>query len=472
MKNNNKKDVTFKNKLVILGCGFIGQGVLPLIFKHIDIKPEQVFIITSNDRGCEIAKSYHVSFSVKTLTYENHKEILDSFLEAGDFLLNLTSDADTIWLIDYCSQKEVLYLDTAINSSCVKASDATAPVVDRSIAFVRNEILNKPLKTNGPTAVIAHGANPGIVSHLVKQALINIAQDEGRKITIPKTRDEWAKLSQSLGIKTIHIAERDTQVVEQIKLPDEFVNTWSIDGFICEGISPAELGWGTHEKHFPKDGLHYSFANQSAIYLNTPGASVRMRTWLPLAGAQIGFLIPHQEALSLSSYFTVSSENKAEYRPTVHYVYHPCDDAMLSLIELHERNWQAQKQARPMQGHEIISGIDELGVLLMGHKKGAYWFGSRLSIDEAKDLAPHNSATSLQVVAGVISGVIWAIRHPHQGVVEAEQMDFEEVLEIAAPYWGKLIGEYSQWTPLNGRNNLFPEEIDATDPWQFKNFRV
>ncbi|PIV86623.1 MAG: homospermidine synthase, partial [Candidatus Moranbacteria bacterium CG17_big_fil_post_rev_8_21_14_2_50_41_107] len=46
-----KKDVRFDKKLVIIGGGFIGQGVLPLIFKHIDIRPEQISIITADDRG-------------------------------------------------------------------------------------------------------------------------------------------------------------------------------------------------------------------------------------------------------------------------------------------------------------------------------------------------------------------------------------------------------------------------------------
>ena len=39
------KKVPFKNRLVMLGCGSIGQGVLPLIFRHIDIRPEQMAII-------------------------------------------------------------------------------------------------------------------------------------------------------------------------------------------------------------------------------------------------------------------------------------------------------------------------------------------------------------------------------------------------------------------------------------------
>jgi homospermidine synthase len=121
---------------------------------------------------------------------------------------------------------------------------------------------------------------------------------------------------------------------------------------------------------------------------------------------------------------------------------------------------------------EIAKGIDELGVLLMGHAKGAYWFGSRLSIDDARRLAPHNNATSLQVTAAVLAGMVWAIENPQAGVVEADAMDHARVLEIARPYLGDVVGAYSDWTPLDGRGALFPEAVDASDPWQFKNFRV
>ena len=52
-------------------------------------------------------------------------------------------------------------------------------------------------------------------------------------------------------MKVIHIAERDTQTASVAKQRGEFVNTWSIDGFVGEGNQPAELGWGTHEKSLP-----------------------------------------------------------------------------------------------------------------------------------------------------------------------------------------------------------------------------
>ena len=323
----------------------------------------------------------------------------------------------------------------------------------------------------GPTVVVTHGANPGLVSHFVKQALLDLGADAGLGATAPATRAEWAALASRLGVKAIHIAERDTQVAMIPKEPGEFVNTWSIDGFVSEGSQPAELGWGTHERHFPTDGRSHEFGSRAAIYLLRPGAGTRVRSWTPLAGPYHGFLITHGESISIADYLTIAEGGRAHYRPTCHYAYHPCDDAVLSLHEFAGRNWQVQHNKRLMMD-EITKGVDELGVLLMGPQRGVYWYGSRLSIDAARRAAPHNNATSLQVTAAVLAGVVWAIEHPHEGVVEPEGLDFVRILEIARPYLGEIVGVYGDWTPLAGRECLFAEDLDRDDPWQFKNIRV
>ena len=44
-----------------------------------------------------------------------------------------------------------------------------------------------------------------------------------------------------------------------------------------------------------------------------------------------------------------------------------------------------QPKCHILDEHEIVDGIDELGVLLYGHGKNAYWYGSQLSIEETRD---------------------------------------------------------------------------------------
>jgi homospermidine synthase len=311
-----------------------------------------------------------------------------------------------------------------------------------------------------------------MVSWFVKQALINIAQDTGVKAAEPTSRDEWGRLAQRLGIKGIHIAERDTQRARAPKPQNVFVNTWSVEGFCSEGLQPSELGWGTHEKHMPENARRHDFGCDAAIYLLQPGAGTRVRSWTPTAQAQHGFLVTHNEAISIADYFTLREGGKVVYRPTCHYAYHPCNDAVLSLHEMGGAGWKRQPKWQILDEHDIVDGIDELGVLLYGHAKNAYWYGSQLSIEDTRKLAPYQNATGLQVTSAVLAGIVWMLENPNNGITEADEMDFRRCLEIQLPYLGPVVGRYTDWTPLTERLKLFPEDLDTSDPWQFKNVLV
>ena len=466
------KHARFPGNLVMVGFGSIGQAILPLLFRHFEIHPEQIRIITADENGAAIAQKYGIAFMRCPLMNNNYRTVLEPCLGKGDFLLNLSVDVSSLALIELCRQHDALYLDTCIEPWAGGYTDTSKPASQRTNYSLREEVLSFGRAHGpGPTAIITQGANPGLASAFVKQALLDIALANGEALNVPATREAWARLACQHGIKVIHIAERDTQATAQRKQRDEFVNTWSAAGFIGEGLQPSELGWGTHERHWPADGARHGFGCDAAIYLNRPGAATRVRSWTPLAGSYHGFLITHSESISIADYLTLRENGAVLYRPTVHYSYYPCDDAVLSLHEMAGRQWQPQSNRRIIRD-EINAGMDELGVLLMGNTKGIYWYGSRLSIEQARQLAPYNNATSMQVAAGVLAGVVWALRNPRAGVVEPDDLDHNLILEIAKPYLGQLIGAYGDWTPLHGRGWLFSEELDQDDPWQFKNIRV
>ena len=469
---NEKKHVKFDGRLVFVGFGSVGQGTLPLILRHIDMPRERITILTADNRGRQEAAHYGIKFTITPLKQDNYRKVLDPLLKKGDFLLNLSVDVSSAVLIEYCLKRGVLYLDTCIEPWHGMYTDGSLPLSKRSNYALREGVLALKKKyPKGVTVIPTHGANPGLISHWVKQGMVNIARDLWRDVKIPKNREGWAKFAKRLGIKVIHCAERDTQVSNPRKERFEFANTWSVDGFVSEGRQPSELGWGTHEKHFPVDGKRHDFGCGSAIYLTRPGMSVKVRSWTPNEGPYHGFLITHGEAISIADYFTVQEKGRLVYRPTCHYAYHPCDDAVLSNHEIGGKNWIAQAKYRILMD-EIYEGVDELGALLMGHAKGAYWFGSKLSIQEARKLAPFNNATSLQVAAGVMAGVVWAMENPASGIIDPDEIDFRRILDLANPYLGDIMGEYTDWTPLKDRGWLFREEVDKSDPWQFKNFRV
>lgn len=462
----------FPGKLVMVGFGSIGQAMLPLLFRHLELLPHQVRIIAASEKGAAIARESGVAFVQLALTRENHRAVLEPLLDKGDFLLNLSVDVSSLTLIELCRRQGALYLDTCIEPWPGGYIDSSKPPAQRTNYALREAVLAYGRANGaGPTAVVTQGANPGIASIFVKQALLNIAADSGVAVKKPACHEDWAMLACSLGIKAIHIAERDTQTTARRKQRGEFVNTWSVAAFVSEVLQPAELGWGTHERHWPADGARHESGCEAAIYLNRPGAATRVRSWTPLEGPYHGFMITHGESISIADHLTLRQDGAAFYRPTVHYAYHPCDDAVLSLHEMAGKQWQPQRERRVIRD-EIAAGTDEMGVLLMGSAKGIYWYGSRLSIDEARQLAPCNNATSMQVAAGVLAGMVWALRNPGAGVVEPDDLDHELVLEIAKPYLGEVVGVYGDWTPLRDRGWPFSEAVDSEDPWQFVNIRV
>jgi homospermidine synthase len=463
----------FQGRLVMLGFGSIGQGILPLLQPELGIKPGRVTIVKTSEDKTGIAAEFGARVIATPLEQGNYRSVLEPLLSEGDFLLNLSVDVSSLALMKLCRRVGAFYLDTCNEPWPGRYDNPGLPPSRRSNYALREDALAWRLdKRSGPTAVLTQGANPGLISALVKQALLNMAADTQAELKErPAGYEDWAALARRLEVKVIHIAERDTQIASRRKERGEFVNTWSVDGFVDEGLQPSELGWGSHERHWPADAKRHGFGSDAAIYLQRPGIGTQVRSWTPLEGPYHGFLVTHAESISITDHLTLRENGEVVYRPTVHYAYLPCDDAVLSLHECAGKNWRLQPRHRIMRD-EIEEGMDELGVLLMGNPRGVYWYGSRLTIAGARALAPYNTATSLQVVAGILGGMAWALENPDAGLVEPDDLDHERVLEVALPYLGEVVGVWGDWTPLKDRSPLFAEDKDESDPWQFLNFRV
>ncbi len=463
--------------IVMIGFGSIGKGVLPLIERHFSYDKSKLVVIDPSDKDRKLLDERGIRFIQEALVKSNYREILTPLLKSEKgkraFCVNVSVDVSSLEVIQLCRELDAYYIDTVAEPWKGFYWDEKLPTAARTNYALREQILDwRRANPGGITAVNCCGANPGMVSWFVKQALVNVATDLGVKYDEPKSREDWAKLMQTVGVKGIHIAERDTQRSIKPKPMNVFVNTWSVDGFVAEGQQPAELGWGTHEKWKPGNAHDHKAGSQAAIFLMQPGADTRVRSWCPTPGPQFGFLVTHNEAISISDYFTVGKGPKPEYRPTCHYAYHPANDAVLSLHEMFGAGGKVQPVWHILDENEIADGIDELGVLLYGHKNNAYWYGSQLSIEETRKIAPYQNATGLQVTSAILAGMVWALENPDRGVVEADEMDYKRCLEVQLPYLGPVIGTYTDWTPVKGRGALFPEDLDTSDPWQFKNILV
>jgi homospermidine synthase len=464
--------------IVMIGFGSIGRGTLPLIERHLKFDKSRFVVIAKDDDNRALLDERGIRFIHEAVTLENYKTMLEPLLTAGGgqgFCVNLSCDTGSRDIMEFCSSLGALYIDTVNEPWLGFYFDETKGPGERSNYALREMTLaaKRARAPGSTTSVSCCGANPGMASWLAKRALLNLASDLRLNLPQPTTREEWAALMQHAGVKGIHIAERDTQRSRNPKPQGVFVNTWSVEGFISEAVQPSELGWGTHERWMPDNAHTHEAGSQAAIYLMQAGAETKVRSWCPTPGPQYGFLVTHNESISISDYFTVRDDSgKAIYRPTCHYAYHPANDAVLSLHEMFGNAGRPQTEHHILEENEVVDGIDELGVLLYGHAKGAYWFGSQLSTDEARTLAPYQTATGLQVTSAVLAGMVWALENPRAGIVEVEEMDVERCLAIQQPYLGPVKGYYTDWTPLDGRPGLFPEDIDTSDPWQFKNILV
>ena len=462
--------------IVMIGFGSIGRGVLPLIERHFEFDKSRFVVIDPHTKDTALLAERGIRYVKASVTRENYVELLKPLLTAGGgqgFCVNLSVDTSSVDIMELCRDLGALYIDTVVEPWLGFYFDKDAGPAARTNYALRESLLAARRKNpGGTTAVSCCGANPGMVSWFVKQALVDLARDTGHAGAEPTSREGWAALARDLGVKGIHIAERDTQRARHPKPRDVFVNTWSVEGFVSEGMQPAELGWGTHETWMPENGRGHAEGCGAAIYLLQPGANTRVRSWCPTPGAQYGFLVTHNESISIADYLTVREGGEAVYRPTCHYAYHPANDAVLSLHEMFGKGGVVQESHVILDEHDIVDGIDELGVLLYGHAKNAYWFGSQLSVEETRQLAPYQNATGLQVTSAVLAGMVWALENPNAGIVEADEMDFHRCLEVQRPYLGPVKGYYTDWTPLEGRPGFFPEDIDTADPWQFRNILV
>lgn len=480
--------IPFGGRILLLGCGSVSRCLQPLLLRHFEMDFSRLTIMDFTDQRHLIAETLAAGacYVQTRITRENMADVLAEQVGPGDLLIDLAWNIDAVDILQWCHDHHVLYINTSVEMWDPYADASEMMPTDRTL-YVRHMALRKRAArwvTRGATAVVEHGANPGLVSHWTKVALEDIAAALFRNGLSGQRRDgleaavaagDFAQMAMIEGVKVIHISERDTQISALPKQVDEFVNTWSIEGFFEEGIAPAEMGWGTHERRLPPGAHRHTYGPGTQICLAQMGMNTYVRSWVPLGGEIIGMVVRHGEAFTISDHLTVWDGDAPVYRPTVHYAYLPTDAAMNSLHELKMRNYQLQANQRIM-GDEITDGRDELGVLLMGHDLCGWWVGSQLDIHEARQLVPGQNATTLQVAASVLGAVAWMLKNPEMGLCVPDDLPHREVLATANPYLGPSPSVQTDWTPLKSRWDPFerfgrrrPSEDDV---WQFETFLV
>lgn len=437
--------------VVVMGYGNVGQALSPLLRKRFPERSVQVIDERMTAEQVQLAASHGFEWTRACVRADNFEALLSPRVNPGTLVINLATSISSHDVMAWCQHRDAFYLDTCIDpwsyqdGELDSAANTNFGMREAVMALQRHQ---QASGRSWPTAIVAHGANPGMVSVLVKQALLMMAERHLKVPAAPCGATEWALLAETLGVRVIQISERDTQDTSRCRTAGEFVNTWSVDGFVAEALQPIEMGWGTHEALGPwaQRVKGHDVPQACGVYAPQLGVHTRVRSWSPAAGDFLGHLISHNEAFSLASHLTVSTAGRVRYRPTVYYAYHPCDQAMASLALLAGGD-RSQIQASRVLKEEIESGIDELGVWLLSDRFPGFWLGSQLSIARARALAPCNNATSLQVVGSMMGAMEWLMLNPRAGIVESEALDHEVVMQHARAYWEPMVQVSRAWHP-------------------------
>jgi homospermidine synthase len=258
------KKVRFNKRILIIGYGSVSRCTLPILMKHIDAPYKNITIVDFEDKKKALEKwtAKGMKFSRERITKQSLDKILSKHLEEGGLLIDLAWNIESGEMLSWCHNHNVLYINTSVEEWDSLGDIFKKSPFEKSLYF-RQMKLRKLTKNwkNSVTAVVDHGANPGLISHFTRQALVDIAHRlikdkkisaaaEKKLIMLSESRN-FAELSMALGVKVIHCSERDTQITNFPKKVNEFVGTWSIEGLREEGTAPAEMGWGTHEKTLP-----------------------------------------------------------------------------------------------------------------------------------------------------------------------------------------------------------------------------
>jgi homospermidine synthase len=467
----------------------VARCTLPILVKHLNIDPKRITTIEfdPNDDALDPWLEQGMTFVKDRVTPQNLGSLLGQHISAGDLLIDLAWNIDCCEIVQWCHDRGVLYVNTSVELWDPYAGSENKHPTERTL-YWRHMNLRRMISAwsePGPTAVLEHGANPGLISHFTKQALLDIAERtlaenkfsgaQREQVAHHAKAQNFNHLAHHLGVKVVHCSERDTQITDQPKQVNEFVNTWSVEGFREEGTTTAEMGWGTHEKELPPLAFEHPSGPKSQICLARMGINTFVATWVPPNHDILGMIVRHGEAFTITEKLTVWEDGKAIYRPTVHYAYCPCDSAIASLHELRGYDYRLQPRIRIMTD-EITSGADILGALVMGHPYQSWWCGTDLDIEESRRLVPHQNATTMQVAISVVAACMWMVENPNRGVCVPDDLPHAYVLGISKPYLGRFVSVASDWTPLKHYSNFFSgfnkPQLDLSDPWQFKNFLI
>lgn len=461
--------IKFEGRIVQFGFGAVGKSFYEKLPKEIKFDENKYFVITrdSYEFDAFINLGGMVSnFIVSEVTKENYKEVFAPYLSEGDLLIDFADTVGTRDICEWCAERNVMYLNTGEtdwpdNWYCIfRENERKSELKEK---YGNSETANRyPI-------VLQHGNNPGLVSHFVKAAIEYIVHTQfkgNRHLKSLVKAGGFNEVARELGVRMIHVNDIDLQQVKDSYSESKLFSTWCTDSFWFEMLSEATVNIGTHEKIDFEDECNFFDKQKGFLQFKKIAAEKKCRTYYP-DGVFEGYLVPHEETITIAKGLEVKENDEVIYRPTVMFLYSPCTYASdyLRNAKVNEypnpdlskpldcenqdgktiiRGYVYPEQYEILYQEKIASGTEYVGVLLMGDNFNPVWVGNRVEASflyKDKKNSYWQTPTITPVAMSALAAVCWMLKNREKGGIyfPDDIPDYQYIIKKAEKYISKTI---------------------------------
>ena len=480
--------ISFSHKIVQFGFGAVGKSFFEKVSQAISFPEQNYFVITANQE--EFTAFVNLggitsNFIVTEITRDNYQEIFGSYLTEGDLLIDFADTVGTRDICEWCIKEKVMYLNTG---------ETDWP--DNWYSILKENQRKKDLqkkyagKISAPI-ILEHGNNPGLVSHFVKAGLSYIVKKQfprNKKMKNYIKKGEWNQLAYALKLRMVHVNDIDNQEIKEEYTKDKLISTWSPDSFFFEILSEATEILGTHEaikepKQFRIIDNKTGFVEYKEIAFDK-----KCKTYYPGEWFE-GYLVPHEETITIADTLTIQEKEEVLYRPTVKFIYRPCNLSRTYLEKSRVNTYPDIDPNKPLDKEEkdcvitrgflypketeivypekIRAGTEYVGVLLIGEDFDPVWVGNRVELSYLKKQKNSywQTPTITPVAMSALAAVCWMIKHPNKGNIYFPDNlpDYQKIIKFAEKFISKTIYKTFKKEELRTSISINNEKLETAD---------
>ena len=477
--------IEFKNKIVQLGFGAVGKSFFEKVAKEIKFDKNKYIVISKNKLEytffLELGGALG-NFVTLDINRDNYQAIFSKYLDDGDLLIDFTDGVGTKDFVEWCANKNVMYLNTGETDW----EDNWYNIFEENL---KKNALREQLKSctnvNKYPIVLHHGNNPGLVSHFVKAGIEYIVRKQFKNNKIYNKllkENKFNILAKELDIKEIHVNDNDYQKVRDPFDITKLYSTWSVDSFFFEMLSEATINIGTNEKCDPKKECKMIDYKNGFLEFKDIAIDTMAKTYYP-KGRFEGFVVPHEETITIAKYLEVKEGEEVIYRPTVLFIYSPCDYAISYLRgarigktneNINNTNKEVVRGFNYPQYSEILyrenikNGTEYVGVLLLGSKFKPVWVGNRIKknfLYKDKKTSFWQTPTITPVSMSALAAACWMIEHRREGGIyfPDDIKEYKDIISFAEKYISRTIYKTINKQTLERKLNINLNDLQIGD---------